>query len=92
MHVVKYESLANDYETQIFNLSEFLEFPLSQKLFDSRANSNFRFLIKKLLSKISVKNVASSVRFNKGKMGEWKNYFDKDDLAYYDQISLMNHI
>ncbi len=85
---LKYEEFINNYSQTIKKISEAIETNHNQKITDIRLNSS-KIKQKKLKKLVNTfKGIkTTSVSARKGIIGDWKNYFDIDDIKYFLDIN-----
>jgi len=89
---LKFDEIKNDYEKTLCKISEFIGVPLNDNIVDIRrsgveANANYFGRVKEKIKKIVSSNKITSVNFRKGVVGGWKEYFDDNDEAFFEEMS-----
>ena len=83
---IKYTDWLNDYIATIEKIEDYLGIKSLDETKDVRVQGRLKGLLKKYFGK----NKISSVHVNKGKTGRYVNYFDENDLRYYEKIFSKN--
>ncbi len=83
--VMNYETWIADYKNAIKELSVKTSIEQKSRITDLRQTNRFLVNLKKAMSKLTKRKSLTAVEFNKGKVGEYKNYFSDTDLSYFDE-------
>jgi hypothetical protein len=82
---VTYEDLHRDYCGTLRRIALFIEQPLNSTIKDVRKKPSHKPQpVHSSTGTESANPVLTSVGFRKGDCGDWKDYFSRDDLAFFD--------
>ena len=89
--VVKYEDMQKDHRGHVIKIANFLDYTLSEKVIDLIVEKS---TVKEMFPKYKVMDVEDptwntdrSFFIRKGRVGDWLNYFSKDQSEYVEQRS-----
>jgi len=89
---LRFDEIKNDYKKTLCKISEFIDVPLNKNIVDIRRNgaegsASYFGRVKEKIKKIVSSNKITSVNFRKGGVGGWKEYFDDNDEAFFEEMA-----
>jgi hypothetical protein len=86
---LNYEDWIRDFDKTLDRLSRFLGIPRNEEMVDVRLSAVKRGLFRRILDLVSGSRQPvelTSVVARRGTVGDYRNYFDKEDLAYFQEV------
>ncbi|MFX0093638.1 MAG: sulfotransferase domain-containing protein [Candidatus Hodarchaeota archaeon] len=89
---ISFEEFPQNYDLAIKKIKNFLQIPLNKKIINCYGKiipnaSFYNFLAQKILQKLSIVPISTTIRPRKGIMGDWRNHFDDESKKYFNSIA-----